>query len=123
MLHINRRGFDADFENGYFFLLILSSLRLISKKLPILGPMPENMQNRQFFAYTRFFFYKQHFYKQHEAEIGLFWRTKNGTVCVTNFMTALSIIIKTTRFFFYKQHFYKQHEAQIGLFWNTNIGK
>ena len=24
---------------------------------------------------TRFFFYKQHFYKQHEAEIGLFLNT------------------------------------------------
>ena len=23
----------------------------------------------------RFYFYKQHFYKQHEAEIGLFWNT------------------------------------------------
>ena len=41
----------ANFENVYFALLILTSLRFISKKLPILGPVPENMQNRQFFAH------------------------------------------------------------------------
>ena len=43
--------FDADFENVYVFLLILTSSRFISEKLPILGPVPKNMQNRQFFAY------------------------------------------------------------------------
>ena len=36
--------FDADFENVYFPSYF--------KKLPVLGPGPENMQNRQFFAYT-----------------------------------------------------------------------
>ena len=43
--------FDADFKNVYFFLHILNSSRLISEKLPISGPVPENMQNRQFFAH------------------------------------------------------------------------
>ena len=43
--------FDADFKDVYFFLHILTNSRLISEKLPILGPVPENMQNRQFFAY------------------------------------------------------------------------
>ena len=43
--------FDADFKNVYFFLLILKNLRFISEKLPILGPVPENMRNGQFFAY------------------------------------------------------------------------
>ena len=43
--------FDADSENVYFFLLILTSFRFISEKLPILVPVQENMQKRQFFAY------------------------------------------------------------------------
>ena len=43
--------FDADFKNVYFFLHILTSSQLISEKLPNLGPVPENMQNRQFFAH------------------------------------------------------------------------
>ena len=43
--------FDADFKNVYFFLLILTSFRFISEKLPILVPVQENMQKRQFFAY------------------------------------------------------------------------
>ena len=43
--------FDADSENVYFFHLILTSFRFISEKLPILVPVQENMQKRQFFAY------------------------------------------------------------------------
>ena len=40
--------FDADSENVYFFVLILTSFRFISEKLPILVPVQENMQKSSF---------------------------------------------------------------------------
>ena len=43
--------FDADSKNVYLFLLILTGFRFKSEKLPILDPVQENMQKRQFFAY------------------------------------------------------------------------
>ena len=43
--------FDADFENVYFLHHILTHFQFISEKLPILVPVQENMQKRQFFAY------------------------------------------------------------------------
>ena len=38
-------------------------------------PSDTTMEATRGKSYTRFFFYKQHFYKQHKAEIGLFWNT------------------------------------------------